>query len=176
MTRQETSIIMDILRAAFPAYYKRIDAQEAKAAITLWAEMFADDNVRDVAIAVKSLIATRVEGYPPTIGAVKEAMYKSKGAETLDESKAWDLVSKAISNGLYNYQREYDKLPPECQRAIGSAQQIRECAMMPTETVQSVVMSQFKRAYRIYAQRDKEAAMLPGSVRKAIEGIRMLHE
>lgn len=177
MTRQETSAIMDILRAAFPAYYRRIDQQEAKAAIALWAEMFADDDVRDVALAVKSLIATRVEGYPPTIGAVKEAMQKTH-KQGLDETEAWNLVTRALKNGTYGAKKEFDRLPPECQRVVGSPEQLKIWAQMPPETVESVVGSHFRRLYRERAKTEREYSMLPTDVRNAIEGIsrRMLHE
>ena len=177
MTRQETSAIMDILRAAFPAYYRKIDPQEAKAAIALWAEMFAGDDVRDVAVAVKSLIATRVEGYPPTIGAVKEAMYKTHD-HGLSETDAWNLVTKALKNGTYGAKKEFDKLPPECQRVVGSPEQLKIWAQMPPETVESVVGSHFRRIYRERAQSEKEYSMLPEDVKTAIEGVsrRMLNE
>lgn len=58
MTRQETGIIMDILTTAYPAFYNGRNAPDMRMTVNLWAEMFAEDDVKIVAAAVKALIAT----------------------------------------------------------------------------------------------------------------------
>ena len=58
MTRKETGIIMDILATAYPRFYSGPDAPDPAKAVSLWAEMFAEDDVALVAAAVKALIAT----------------------------------------------------------------------------------------------------------------------
>ena len=72
MNKQETAQIMAILKAAYPAYYAKISKEEAIVAVNLWADLFAAEDALLVAAAVKVLIASKVDSYPPSIGAVKE--------------------------------------------------------------------------------------------------------
>lgn len=168
MNRTETLKILTVLRAAFPHSFKDTDVETT---VTLWARMFATDPYEAVDAAVSALIATRTVGYSPTIGEVKERMQQMSSSFELSEDAAWAMVSKACSNGLYGYRTEFEKLPPEVQRAVGAPEQLREWAQMDTETVQSVVASNFMRNYRTRSAREKEMAMLPPDVRVMIAGV-----
>ena len=166
MTRKETGIIMDILATAYPRFYSGPDAPDPAKAVSLWAEMFAEDDVALVAAAVKALIATDDKGYPPHIGAVKAKLRQITGGTEETESDAWNLISRAVRNGLYGAKEEFAKLPPTLQRIVGSPSQLREWAMMDSETLHSVVASNVQRSYKAISSREREIAKLPGDVRK----------
>ena len=169
MNLAQTKLVLGTLYAAFPAFYKDMKPQATNGISKLWQEMFADDPYELVAAAVKALIATKVEGYPPTIGAVKEQIVKLTVSKGITEQQAWALVSKACENGYYNYQKEYDKLPPEVQRAVGRPEQLKEWSTMPVDTVQSVVASNFMRSFRASQTRQKELAMMPEDVKSILK-------
>lgn len=171
MNLRETSAVMDVLTVAYPQFYKTQTEDERIMAAKLWAEMFADDDVRVVLAAVKSLIAADTKGFPPVIGAVKDKMRLLTQPKEMTEQEAWGLVAKALRNGLYGSQEEYDKLPPVIQRIVGSPTQLREWAAMDRDAVQSVVASNFQRSYRARAAHEREVQALPSSVRQAIGGI-----
>lgn len=171
MNRQETGELMAILKAAYPHSFKDITFEDGVAMLNLWTQMFADDDPAEVSAAVKALISTRSAGYSPTIGEVKEQMMRLRKSDELDEMSAWALVSKACANGLYGYEDEFAKLPPEVQRAVGSANQLRAWAMMDVDTVESVVASNFQRNYRTSQARQKDMAKLPQSVQTVISGL-----
>lgn len=170
MTRQETGIIMDILRAAYPRYYAGFSPDELKNAVNLWCEMF-DEDVALVASAVKALIATDKKGFPPHIGAIKEKIRQITQTEEITEAEAWYLVSKALQNGIYGSREEFGKLPPIVQKIVGSHNQLREWASMDSETVQTVIASNFQRSYRVRAQRQSEYDSLPSDVKQIAESI-----
>ena len=167
MTRAETIGIMGILQVAFPAYYRNVSRTDAAAAVSLWTEMFPEPG-EVVAAAVKALIATRVEGYPPTIGAVKAKIQELSEPERLSETEAWAMVEKACSNGYYGSREEFDKLPPLVQKAVGSPNQLKEWASMDADTVKSVVASNFMRGFRIIQKREQEMALIPPEVRNML--------
>lgn len=170
MTRQETGFIMDILTTAYPRFYGGQDAPDPRKTVNLWAAMFAEDPARLVAAAVKALIATDVKGFPPSIGAVKEKMRQISEAPGMSEGEAWGMVSKAIQNGLYGSEKEFDRLPRIVQSIVGSPDQLREWAMMDASDVQTVVASNFQRAYRARAKHEAEFQALPPDVKRlAIE-------
>lgn len=166
MTRKETGIIMDILATAYPRFYSGPDAPDPAKAVSLWAEMFAEDDVALVAAAVKALIATDDKGYPPHIGAVKAKLRQITGGPEKTEADAWNLIARAVRNGLYGAKEEFAKLPPTLQRIVGSPAQLREWAMMDSETLHSVVASNVQRSYKAISSREREIAKLPGDVRK----------
>lgn len=173
MTEQETELVMAVLHAAYPYFYRGASAADIDAAIKLWSMMFAADPYREVDAAVKSLIATKVEGYPPTISAVKDEIQKLHEAANgaLTPQEAWALVDKATRNGYWGYKKEFDALPPLVQKAVGAPEQLKAWAKMSEETVQSVVASNFMRTYRTIEAREREDAKLPPEVHAYISAL-----
>lgn len=169
MTIEETGIIMDILTTAYPRFYSGPNAPDMMKTLTLWAEMFARDDVALVAAAVKALIESDSKGFPPHIGAVKEKLRLISAGDEMTEAEAWGIVAKALRNSAYGSREEFDKFPPVIKRIVGSPSQLREWSMMDSETVHSVVASNFQRSYKAIAQREKELAKLPPDV-KALVG------
>lgn len=168
MTRDDVIKIMSVLRGAYPHFYRDISKQEAYDAINLWTDMFSRDDASIVSAAVKSLIDGDDKGFPPTIGQVKTKMRLLVGSDELTEAEAWNLVSKAVKNGLYGAVEEFEKLPPAVKRIVGSPSQLRDWASMDSDTLHSVVASNFQRSYKVVATREKEIAALPDDVKKLI--------
>ena len=171
MTRQETGIIMDILTAAYPRFYRGSSAEEMRNVMKLWTDMFTRDDVALVAAAVKSVIEGDEKGFPPTIGQVKAKLRLLTAPKELTEAEAWDMVARAIRNGLYGAAEEFERFPPAVKRIVGSANTLREWARMDTETIHSVVSSNFQRSYRAIAAKEKEIAALPPEVRAMVARI-----
>lgn len=168
MTRDDVIKIMSVLRGAYPHFYRDISKQEAYDTINLWTDMFSRDDASIVASAVKSLIDGDDKGFPPTIGQVKAKMRLLVGSDELTEAEAWNLVSKAVKNGLCGAVEEFEKLPPAVKRIVGSPSQLRDWASMDSDTLHSVVASNFQRSYKVVATREKEIAALPDDVKKLI--------
>lgn len=168
MTPTETGKIMDILKTAYPRFYSGPEAPDIRKMVGLWSEMFRDDDVGLVAAAVKALIETDDKGYPPHIGAVKAKLRLITGGDEISEAEAWSLVSSAVRNGLYGSREEFEKLPLVLRRLVGSPSQLREWALMDSDTLHSVVSSNFQRSYKVVAQREREIAKLPPDVRRLV--------
>lgn len=162
---------MAILTAAFPTFYRNAEGMDAQAVVNLWALQFADYPYSMVEAAVQALISTKVEGFPPTIGEVKEKARMLFAEKQLTETEAWALVSKATRNSAYGSEQEFNKLPPAVQRAVGGPEQLRAWAVMDADTVESVVASNFMRTYRVIAEREKEMQVLPQSVKEMLPSL-----
>lgn len=169
MTRAETLAIMSVLKAAYQNFYKDMSRDEAESIVSLWMEMFKDDPAEVVAMAVKAFIASDRKGFPPHIGAIKDSIVKLKTSDELTEQEAWELVRRACSNSNYGAKEEFDKLPPVVRRLVGSPNQLREWAMMDSDTLNSVVASNFQRSYKARAASEREYLALPSDVRNAME-------
>lgn len=171
MNREEVLMVMTVLRGAYPQFYRGITAKEAEATVSLWAEMFAEDDVAVVAAAVKALIATDDKGFPPHIGAVKAKVRQITQPSGMTPQEAWNLVAKAIRNSAYESREEYDKLPREVQRLVGSPNQLRDWALMDSDTVHSVVASNFQRSFTVRQKADDDFKALPRDVQAMIGSV-----
>lgn len=171
MDRLETADILSVLKAAYPQFYNGLNRTEANKIVDLWAEMFRDEPAAVVAVAVKSMIASRTNTFPPNIGEVKAQIVKMQTPDEMTEQEAWALVARAIANGIYSASEEFGKLPTGLQRLVGSPNQLREWATMDADAVQSVVASNFQRSYRTRRKQEKENLALPSSVRAMISAV-----
>lgn len=169
MTREQMLDLLVVMQAAYPNFYKGMNKDQADAVLDLWATMFVDEPIEVVALAVKSFIANDKKGFPPHIGAIKEAIVKLRQPDEMTEMEAWGLVRKAVSNGIYGSKKEFAELPPVLQRLVGSPNQLKEWAMMDEDVVASVVASNFQRSYKARAAHERELLALPPDVRQTME-------
>lgn len=165
MTKKEIVNVLAILKVAYPSSFKGMDDSEYRDTLKLWYMILGGEDAAMVNAAVTALIATRREGYTPTIGEVCENLRLLKQDGELTDQEAWMLVSKACRNGSYGYKEEFEKLPPNVQRAVGQAEQLREWALVDTETLETVTASNFRKTYRGLVQREEEMRRMPESVR-----------
>ena len=171
MTIEDMGQIMDVLNVFYPAFYaKQTDDDKYKASV-LWASLFEPYPVELVLAAVKGFIGTDTKGFPPVPGQIMEKIRTQTAPEEMTALEAWGLVAKATRNGYYGYLKEYDKLQPLVQKAVGRPEQLREWAQMDTNTLNSVVASNFQRAYRQHVQRQEEYQKLPGDVRAVVDAL-----
>ncbi len=165
MNRIDTIKLMTVLQTAYPQFYARKSNEEMNDAINLYMDMFQDEPAELVAMAVKALIKTRTSTWPPSIGEINEKIMQISQPEEMTEQEAWGYVAKALRNSSYNSAEEYEKLPPVVQRLVGSPNQLREWAQMDSDTVNSVVASNFQRSYRARAKNERDFLALPSSVK-----------
>lgn len=171
MDRTETLKILSVLRGAYPAFYRDTTKKEAEAIAGLWEDMFAEDDYVIVAAAVKALIVADSKGFPPVIGQIKERIRQLTEPKEMTEAEAWTLVAKAVKNGLYGSKEEFEKLPADIRRIVGSPNQLRDWAMADSDALQTVVASNFQRSYRAIAKANKEYAALPSEVKRMLDGV-----
>lgn len=165
MDRRETLLVLGTLQAAYPAFNKGLTREQLETTVRLWMDQFADKEYALVSRAVSALIATRVESYPPTIGAVNEMIQKLTNPQMLP-MEAWNHVRKAISNGTYHSKEEWEKLPKEVQMSI-SPEQIRSWAMEENFN-EGVAQSNFIRSFTSRQKTSRETDMLPEHIRSLI--------
>lgn len=166
MDRTETLKMLAVLKSAYPAFYKDMKSKDADGIVNLWSMMFADEPYVVVESAVMSLIATQTNGFPPTIGVVKEKINQIIESDHMTAQDAWVLASKAAAGNL-----KWDKLPELVQKAIGSPEVLDSWGMIEEKVFDTVIYSQFIKAYEIYDKRSRETKMIPQSVLGVISGI-----
>lgn len=174
MNTEETGKILAVIKKTYPDAYKNFTDRDKRDLITLWQELFADDDYIIVGAAIKIYIASDTRDKKPTIGKIKEIIRNLTQPEEMSEmseQEAVNLILRACRNGIYNAEQEFGKLPPVCQRLVGTPDQIKEWAMMDMDELQTVVASNLMRSYRAVASREREHQALPSSVRNMLEGV-----
>lgn len=164
MTTQEVRMLLAITGVYFPNY----KPPNHDLAVNAWHEVLKDYTFQQVAMGLKIYATTNTSGFAPTPAQLIECM--NFGKEEKSPEEAWDLVSRALTNGIYGFKEEYAKLPEDVRKAVGSAENLREWAKLEKSTVQSVIHSNFLRAYKKHAEREATMQKLPQDVRSLIEG------
>lgn len=165
MTRDETKRLIQVMCAAYPNYHPA----NLTDTVDVWHLMLQEYDYKTMSLALKAFISTDTGGFAPSVGQVLECYHSLTAPEELNEMQAWSLVAKAIRNGIYGAEDEYEKLPPEVREAVGNPGNIREWAMTETGTVHSVVQSNFLRTYRSVLARKTQMQRLPVDVKAMIE-------
>lgn len=165
MTRDETKKIIMVISASYPNF----KPQDLRMTVDTWQMMLDEYSYTQVSMAVKAYIASDTSGFAPSIGQVIGLMNKIEKPEELNEMEAWALVSRAIRNGYYGAEKEYEKLPTLVQKAVGTPGQLRNWSQTDTESIENVVQSNFMRTYRTVVKSSQEIARMPESIRNLIE-------
>lgn len=171
MNKSETSKIIAVLMASYPNFLNNKTATDIQATISVWDEMLKDYSYQEVSIAVKVCITQDKSNFAPSIGQVinKIIGFKTQGNE-LTEQEAWNLVSKATKNSAYHATEEYEKLP-EVVKQIVTPSQLKEWSQMDSDSVQSVVASNFMRSYKAKVASNKEYQALPNNIKQLLSGM-----
>ena len=164
MTEIETGKLIAVIAEVYPRF---LDGRNIQSTVTLWQKIFAGDAYAEVEAAFFAFVSTDEKGFPPAPGAIRSMLNKLKlpQGETT-EAEAWEMVQKATRNSIYNADKEFAALPEDVQRCVGSPATLREWAIMDSETLNSVVASNFMRGYRARAVQVREMQKLPPAVRE----------
>lgn len=175
MTDTEIKKLIYVTKAAYPTVYGKYTVQELENLLIAWRMCLADYTYEQASNGLMAYMRTDTKGFPPVAGQIIEQIQKLAAKESLLPSEAWDMVRKAISNGTYGAEKEYDKLPPIVQRAIGSAQYLRDCAG-DSGFNEGVARGQFEKNYAIMLERERYDAKLPESMRLGAKNTMMIEE
>lgn len=164
MNKTETLRIMASLRVAYPDYYKNQSRDMAEAAVNLWLDMLKSYDYTTVNMAIRALIST--QKFAPKISEVIEKIRELTSPPELGEGQAWSLVQKAVSQSGYRYREEFERLPPDVQAAVGAPEILHQWALLDTGDLETVIHSNFNRAYRARVQKRREWNALPEDVQQ----------
>lgn len=165
MQGNEIGKIIYILKAGYPQSFAKMTQFDLQNFMDLWSEMLKDYNYSEVAMAVKTYIATDRSHFMPSIGDVIDLIHKcnkkASGANELNENDAWSKVYKAITKANYYAKEEFEMLPAICQMAIGDYNMLKQWAQMPIDKVNSVVASNFMRTFKAIKSQVIEYEKMP---------------
>lgn len=168
MSSEETSRVLAIIQATFPAW--KVSDSDREVTLKAWHTVLADYPYEQIVYALKAYIKTDTKGFAPSPGQLVNMLVTYAQDKSPEEGEAWAMVYKAICNGTYHAKEEFAALPEEIQKAVGCFEQIRNWAI-DSDFNAGVTASNFKRAYRQVLDRKKEEAKLGPRLVTMLEGI-----
>ena len=172
MTIDDTLVLLSILKAAYPNFYKGMKPKDADGIVNTWHMMFADEDPSVVTAADKALIESDEKGCPPHIGADKAKIRLIMQPPEMFEIAVWQIVSRAVSRTQMQHpEKQFDILPEDVKQTLGSARTLVEWGMIDEDVFNSVIQSNFLRSYRTIRERRREMERLPQDVRTLISGM-----
>ena len=170
MTRDEVIKLLMMIQAAYPNY----KPQDKTIAVNMWYEMLQEYDSSVVMASLKAYITTDSSGFAPSVGQIlgKLRTASVSASETAQNPlEAWSLVSKALRNGYYGAEEEFEKLPPLVQKAVGSPMNLRNWSQTDLKSIETVVMSQFLSSYKAEQKRAEELEQIPVGIREKLIGV-----
>lgn len=140
MEKEETKQLLAILSVAYPRTYTNTTDDFKRETLMMYFDFFGDYETPLVVQALKNYIKSNK--YPPTIAGLQEQLDLITGKNDTD-AELFALIEKACKNGYYGHMEEFEKLPKECQRWLGSSETLKSFAQMPEKSVASVVRGEF---------------------------------
>lgn len=166
MDRQQTTQILALIKVAYPNSYTKQSDEELRQTISLWATQFKEYDFNLVALAVNSFIAEDLSGFAPNIAQIKNYARKlSKMPQKTDE-EIWIPIKKALSNSLYNSEKEYEQLPKDIQRCVTPGQ-LRDWARSDLDDL-PFIRNEVLKEYRQQETRQTEFELLPAKARQLL--------
>jgi hypothetical protein len=157
-------VLIRIITSTYPNF-RPINVSDT---VDAWCEMLSDYTYEQAAAALKVFTRSDTSGFAPTIGQLIDKINTINSPQELNESQAWCLVRRAISNSFYHAEEEFAKLPPIIQRAVGHPSNLRDKAI-DEEYNDGVEKSNFIKAYRIELERQRERNSMSPDMRHLLE-------
>lgn len=167
MTKQETAQLLAIISATYPNFKVENKTQT----IDAWQWALEEYPFNAIQMAYKLYIKTDRSGFAPSVNQLITNLQKPVEQNTLSEGEAWAMVKKAISNGNYHAEEEFEKLPEIVQKAVGGASMIRQWASTDSDEVNTVIMSNFERAYKTIVKREQENMFIGNDLMKLASSV-----
>lgn len=165
MNREETKKILMVIDATYPNF----KIENKQQTLDAWCFMLSDYDYNEIALGLKTYITTSGSAFAPSVSELIGMTRKPAELMQMDEVTAWGQVRRAIKRGLYYSVEEFNKLDSEVQKVVGSPEQLREWAMLPSDEIETVIQSNFRRRFETMQKRALELAAMPAEVLALIQ-------
>ena len=164
--------LMGVIKLGYPRFYEGFD--DMSGAVDMWASMFVDYPYELVLEGYRRFANSDTKGYPPVVGQIMHEIneIRQPAADIPSEAEAWEQIKRAVSNGLYNAGKEFDKLHPILKRLVGGPDTIYRWANMDEESIDMNIRPMICRSYNQYAERERADRLLPPSMQKNVQALR----
>lgn len=142
MNIAETQKILALIYASFPNFHPADPALT----VQVWQKVLEPDEYQNIEDALMVYMRTDTSGFAPSPGKL-HMMIADRMSDEIDEGEVMTMLTLASRNANYGFQEEYDRMPRELQKAIGSPTNIRNWGQMSQEQL-SYAFNNVVKAYK----------------------------
>lgn len=153
MNISETAKILGYLKFTYVNSFSKMDEKEKEVMASVWAKHFQNDDFKHVMQAVENLCLT--SKFVPTVADIKEEMFNISNVKQKDVGEAWEIALRSCSCTPQYAKNNYDKLPANIQKALGSHTRLVEIGYMDNNAL-SFARKDFEKAYEIVLERERK--------------------
>ena len=172
MSKAETAQLLAAIKAAYPTYLPQASAAELAGITNIWHSFLKDYDLKTVNAALNVLISTRRSGFAPSIGELMGKIHEITHGPERSGLEAWPYVLRAVRNSSYNAEAEFQKLPEDIRRAVGSCETLRSWARLPEDEINNA-QARFIRSYEATEARRREFETMPKDIQALVQKARM---
>ena len=162
MTREETKELLKEIQRLYPNF----KAPDPTGTLDAWARVLNQYPLQSMVYALTRFALSDSSGFAPTIGQLVESIREAADETALTAMEAWSMAMKAARRATYYAEEEFDKLPKDVQRAVGSPTVLRGWASADIESLPAI-QANFIRTYNARAKSERIAQSLPPGLRGA---------
>ena len=169
MEREEVKKLLMTLDVTYSNF--KLDPATLSFTVDSWLMFLGAYDTNEIMVALKTFINTSNSPFAPAPSELIGLINTPNELAEIEGAKAWDMVRKAIGRSTYNSLEEFNKLPPEIQRAVGSAETLH-CWATNEYYSDSTTMKEFLMNYNTVLKRNRTEKRLPTEARLKLEQIR----
>lgn len=167
MTTREFSILLKAIKDI----YDRKDFLDTDSKKSTWYALLKDLDYKTAAAALQAYMSSPDGHFEPKPADIRK--YAVKAMPELDfpnEQEALAKVIRAVRNGIYGADEEFEKMPPIIQKAVGAPAVLTTWATQQADA-SGVWQSQFLKQYRAVLKRANDERALPEKMRAYTLGL-----
>lgn len=157
MTRDETKGLIRSIVSLYPNW----KPENLTETVNAWHWALEEYPAQVIKGALQIYLKTNTTGFAPSVSQLIASAYAPKKSNQLSEGEAWALVKRAIQDGGYHAEERFNELPPSVQKAVGSPNMIHQWSQTESAEVNTVIMSNFQRAYKTVLEREEFKDKVP---------------
>lgn len=169
MDKLETYKLLSIIKAVYPNF----KMEDGERTLTAWQIFLSDYSYQDMQVALQIYVNTNGSAFAPSVSQLINTFHNSINLtsvnQMMSEQEAWQLVKKAISNGIYGSVEEFENLPPVLKKIVGSPSTLKAWAQEDAKEIDTVVASNVMRSYRAVQSQEEYMRKIPLEVRKRLQ-------
>ena len=170
MNTKETLKIIAYIKDNYPSAWGNTTAEDIKRITKTWNMSLKDYSYDEIFVATKAFVETDQKGYAPSIGQILGKLRAMTKPKQLDEFEIRSIIYRATQNGIYGAEDEYNKMPKEVQRIVGSPNRIRAISLQDEDQAEITINAMLK-SYRYVREEEEEFDEIPYSTRLSLKEI-----
>ena len=170
MQKSEAAKLLGLLKANYPAYYRTQEGADFAMSVDLWTYQFQENSFQQVFQALNAAIASKTDGFPPSIGEVKMRLVDltDPAVDTFDAT--WDRLLKCFSRGSIHAQDDWERLPEDDRELISPGEIYR---ISTTEDCNlTVEKAGYYSRWKAQQERKRVSKSVPLPIREALKQAR----